>query len=100
MVDHVGQTRPPLRVRVAWLLVAQFGLAGLLQPGDSGRWFAHMILFLGAFDIVACCLLYFMARRRRETAPGISLLAASMFAVGSILVAVAGTYTMDFFNVF
>jgi predicted MFS family arabinose efflux permease len=98
MVDHAGQTTSQRRIPVVLLLVAQLVVASVLAPCDGGAWLENTLLWLWAFDIAACLVLYLIARLRKDRAPGISGLAALAIVVGSLVVAVAGTYARDSFN--
>lgn len=92
-------TTLPVRVGVGWLLVVQALLVLLLAPGDGGRWQSIILPLLWAFDIVVCVVVYFVARVRQDHTSGISVLAAIILAIGSLVVAVAGTYVMESFHI-
>jgi hypothetical protein len=99
MANPGEQTLSP-RVRLIWLLAAQLVLTSLLAPGDGGHWLAHTFFNLGVYDLAACLVLYLAARLRKDSGPGISMLAALMVAVGSVVVVVAGTYARGFLRLF
>lgn len=95
MTESEPKTVASARVIIAWLLGAQVVFVLLLAPCDGGRWQTLTLLFLPAFDIFFCLLLYGVAKIRRDRSSGISLLAAVLFVIGSIATAVVGTYAME-----
>ena len=96
--ESVSKKPLPVRVSIVLLLGVQALLVLLLAPGDGGRWQSIILPLLWAFDIVVCVVEYFVGRIRKDRTSGVSVLAAIILAIGSVVVAVAGTYAMDFFD--
>jgi hypothetical protein len=100
MTESKQKMDSPLRVNVASLLVAQAVLVALLAPCDGGRWQHITMMFLWAFDVLACLVFYGIAKLRGDRSSGISTLATIMFAIFSVAVAAVGTYAMFWLHLY